>query len=89
MGVVFDELKQLQPQSSPNRQLRPGQHFRVFFEDGRGDVETPRLCDRQEECSALKTVGFGRRRDNDICIDNEAQRKHQRFFFSSLTALMT
>src|SRR5579863_5036054 len=38
MAVIFDELKQLQPQSSPNRQLGPGQHFRIFFEDGRGNV---------------------------------------------------
>ena len=33
MSVVLDELKQLQPQASSNRQFRPGQHLRTFFQD--------------------------------------------------------
>ena len=38
MAVVLEELKELQPQPSPNGQFRTGQHIRVFFENRCGNV---------------------------------------------------
>jgi hypothetical protein len=33
MAMVLDELKQLKPQSSPNRQFGPGKDFRILFQN--------------------------------------------------------
>jgi hypothetical protein len=46
MAMIFDEPEQLKPQAFPDGQFRTGQHIRIFFENGRGNVETRWLGDR-------------------------------------------
>jgi hypothetical protein len=58
MGMIADELEQLQPQAFANGQLRPRQHGRVFLEKGFGDVEAGGFGNGEEESGALEAVGL-------------------------------
>ncbi|HLJ76087.1 MAG TPA: hypothetical protein VKT75_01670, partial [Acidobacteriaceae bacterium] len=85
---VPDELQELLPETFANRELGPGQNVSVFFQDRSGYVKACRPGDRDDEGGPLKAFGLQCRRDQNVCIDDKAERKHQRFALLARAARM-
>src|SRR5258708_8286403 len=76
LRMVSYELEQLLPKASADLEFRARENLPVFRENGFADVQPGRSGQRKHEHGALESVRFQSRRDEDICINNEAERDH-------------
>ncbi len=81
MTVVLDELQQLQPKTLSDPEFGAGKHFTVFRKDGMRDIEASRLRNGNQENSTLQPGGLYCSRNQNICIDHQAEGKHYCFDF--------
>jgi len=70
MSPVFEELKELPPESFANLELPARKHGTVFGEDQQRQVEAGRPGDGQKKNGALQTGRFQRGRYNDVGIED-------------------
>ena len=81
MTVVLDELQQLQPKTLSDPELGTGKHLTVFRKDGMRDIQAGRLRNGNQENSTLQPGGLYCSRNQNICIDHQAEGKHYCFDF--------
>jgi len=79
MTVVLDELQQLHPKTLSDPELWTGKHLTVFLKDGVRDIQAGRLRNGNQEDSALQPGGLYCSRNQNICIDHQAEGKHYSF----------
>ena len=75
-GMVLYELEQLLPKASSDFEFRAREDFPVFRDNGFADVQPGGSGHRKHEHGALESVRFQSRRDEDICVNDEAERDH-------------
>src|SRR5579862_8688932 len=89
MRSVLYELKHLQPKAPAYFELSPRENSPVFCKNGLADIQPGRSRHREHQHGALEPVWFQSRRDQDVCVNDEAKRDHRCFVFCARAALIT
>jgi hypothetical protein len=76
LRMVLYELEELLPKAPADFEFQARENLTVFRENGFGDIQSGRFDNRKQEHGALKSVRFQGRGDEDIGIDDEAERDH-------------
>jgi len=89
LRMILYELEELLPEAPADLEFRARKHLTVFRENGFADIQPGWFGERKEEHGALESVRFQGCRDQDVGIDDEAQRDHLRLVFWARAALIT
>ena len=81
MTVVLDELQQLQSKTLSDLELGTGKHLAVFLKDGVREIQACLLRNGNQKNSALQPGWLYCSRNQNICIDHQAEGKHYCFDF--------